>query len=112
MTWSSVGPLDDLWEGDMRAHTVEGHDIVVLRVDGGDVHAYQGICPHQEQRLADGDFVGVPGNCEEVGEWVNRWVPLADAAIDAYLAELPGASGAASESKAALARWRHDLGLP
>lgn len=35
--------------------------------------------------------LAVPGNGEVVGEWVKRWVPLADAAIDAYLAELPGA---------------------
>ena len=57
-TWSSLGSADELWEGEMRAHTVDGHDIVVVRVDGGDVHAFQGICPHQEQRLADGDFDG------------------------------------------------------
>lgn len=63
MSWSSLGPVDELWEGEMRAHAVDGHEIVVMRVDGGDVHAFQGICPHQEQRLADGDFDGSKLTC-------------------------------------------------
>ena len=56
--WLAVASLDDLWEGEMTAVEVEGHRVLVLRVDGGDVHAYQGVCPHQDQQLVDGDFDG------------------------------------------------------
>lgn len=63
MNWSSLGALDELWEGEMRAAHVDGHELVVLRLHGGDVHVYQGICPHQEQRLADGEFDGTVLTC-------------------------------------------------
>lgn len=58
MTWTSLGSLDDLWQGDLRAVQVNGQELIVLRLDGGELRAYQGICPHQDQRLADGDFDG------------------------------------------------------
>lgn len=63
MTWTAVGPADDLWEGDMRGHVVDGHEVIVLRVPGGALHAYQGICPHQEQRLIDGELDGTKLTC-------------------------------------------------
>jgi toluene monooxygenase system ferredoxin subunit len=63
MTWSSVGSADDLWEGDLRGHVVDGHEVIVLRLAGGGLHAYQGICPHQEQRLADGELDGTRLTC-------------------------------------------------
>ena len=56
--------------------------------------------------------LAVPGNGDVIGGWVQRWAPLADAAVDAYLADLRGASGLASATKDALARQRHELGLP
>ena len=42
---------------------VDGHELIVVRLDGGELRAYQGICPHQEQRLADGDFDGRKITC-------------------------------------------------
>jgi toluene monooxygenase system ferredoxin subunit len=56
MTWTSLGSLDDLWEGDIRGVQVDGQELIVLRLDGGELRAYQGICPHQEQRLDEGEF--------------------------------------------------------
>jgi toluene monooxygenase system ferredoxin subunit len=58
MTWHSLGSLDDLWEGDMVSMNVDSHELLVMRLDGGDVHVYQGICPHQDQKLVDGDLTG------------------------------------------------------
>lgn len=61
--WHEVTDADGLWEGDLQGHVVDGHEIIVLRSPGGALHAYQGICPHQEQRLADGDFDGAQVTC-------------------------------------------------
>jgi toluene monooxygenase system protein E len=47
-----------------------------------------------------------------ITDWLRRWVPLADAALRAYLAELPGlADGAIPEAQAACRQVRAELGL-
>ena len=56
--WTSVATLDDLWEGDLMEVTV-GFDVILLaHLPGGQVHAYQGVCPHSEFPLASGDLDG------------------------------------------------------
>jgi toluene monooxygenase system ferredoxin subunit len=35
---------------------VGGAAVLLVCLPGGDLHAYQGRCPHQEQPLADGDL--------------------------------------------------------
>lgn len=54
----------------------------------------------------------VPGNTAVMDGWLRRWVPLADRAVDTYLAELPGAAGLAAETRRSLHTWREELGLP
>ena len=51
------------------------------------------------------------GNKDVLGEWVAKWAPLGDAAIDAYCAALPNADGAAAEAKGEAEAFRADLGL-
>lgn len=46
---------DDLWEGEMVQVEVAGELILLLNV-GGEIRAYQGLCPHQRSPLADGTF--------------------------------------------------------
>ena len=57
-------------------------------------------------------FVMETGDNKKVlAEWVAKWAPLGDAAIDAYCAALPGAGSAAADAKGAAEAFRADLGL-
>ena len=54
----------------------------------------------------------VDSNRDVVEQWVGKWRPLADAAVFAYLGELPGVgSEAADDAVAAAAAFRSGLGL-
>lgn len=54
--WFPVFSLDELWEGEMLDVDVEGERVLVIHLPGGKIVAYQGICPHQEIPLADGEL--------------------------------------------------------
>ena len=56
MRWIEVATLDDLWAGDMLGVEVEGEQILLVYPQGGAVQAYQGVCPHQQALLADGEL--------------------------------------------------------
>jgi toluene monooxygenase system ferredoxin subunit len=56
--WTDVATLDDLWEGDLLEVTVGSDVILLAHLPGGAVHAYQGICPHNEFPLATGELDG------------------------------------------------------
>jgi toluene monooxygenase system ferredoxin subunit len=56
--WTAVASLDDLREGDL-AEVSAGADVILLAyLPGAEVRAYQGICPHSEYPLANGDLDG------------------------------------------------------
>lgn len=57
-TFQKVGTLDDLWEGEMLEVEVGEHVIVLVWPEGGELRAFQGICPHQDIPLAEGKFDG------------------------------------------------------
>ncbi|MBF6558419.1 MAG: Rieske 2Fe-2S domain-containing protein [Acidimicrobiales bacterium] len=54
--WVAATTLDELWEGEILDVEVEGEPVLLAHLPGGELHAYQGICPHQEILLADGDW--------------------------------------------------------
>jgi toluene monooxygenase system ferredoxin subunit len=54
LRWAEAGLLSDLWEDDMQGIEIDGEDILLIHRPAGVVHAYQGICPHQEQKLSEG----------------------------------------------------------
>lgn len=58
LRWVEVATLDDLWEGEMLEIEVEGERVLLVHLPGGEVRAYQGVCPHQERRLVDGELDG------------------------------------------------------
>lgn len=58
MSFQKVGTLDDVWEGEMTEVEVQGQVIVLVGLDGGDVRAFQGMCPHQDIPLCEGKFDG------------------------------------------------------
>lgn len=58
MTYEKVCTLDDVWEGEMNEVEVGEHVIVVVGLEGGELRAFQGICPHQDIPLSEGKFDG------------------------------------------------------
>jgi len=47
----------------MAAFFLEGAEVLVLRDKGGDLHALDGICPHEDFPLVHGDFDGTVLTC-------------------------------------------------
>lgn len=58
MAFKKLCTLDDLWEGEMEAFTLDGHEILLVCATGGEVRAFQNICPHQDIPLVEGKFDG------------------------------------------------------
>ncbi|WP_338415159.1 Rieske 2Fe-2S domain-containing protein [uncultured Sphaerotilus sp.] len=58
MAFQKVGTLDDLWEGEMLEVEAGEHVIVLVWPEGGELRAFQGMCPHQDIPLAEGKFDG------------------------------------------------------
>ncbi len=54
--WEDAADLGELWEGAVLDVEVAGEHVLLVRLPGGEVRAYQGLCPHQKMLLADGDF--------------------------------------------------------
>lgn len=52
-----------------------------------------------------------PANRQVLSDWVAKWQPLGDAAIDAYCTALPDAPQAASQAREAVRAFRQGLGL-
>ena len=52
-----------------------------------------------------------PANRQVLSDWVAKWQPLGDAAIDAYCAALPDAPQAAGQAREAVRAFRQGLGL-
>jgi toluene monooxygenase system ferredoxin subunit len=60
--WRETINVDDLWEGDMTAVTVDGESVLLVNIDGT-VRAYSNRCPHQESPLDEGDLDGEKLTC-------------------------------------------------
>lgn len=58
MAFQKVCSLDDLWEGELLEAEVGTHVVVLVGLEGGQVRAFQGACPHQDIPLAEGRFDG------------------------------------------------------
>jgi toluene monooxygenase system ferredoxin subunit len=55
--FTALCAADDLWAGEMLELRIGPHRVVLLNVEG-ELHAYEGVCPHQGVALAEGDFDG------------------------------------------------------
>jgi toluene monooxygenase system ferredoxin subunit len=60
--WRDTINIDDLWEGDMTAVTVDGQAVLLVNLDGT-VLAYSNRCPHQASALDEGDLDGQTLTC-------------------------------------------------
>jgi toluene monooxygenase system ferredoxin subunit len=63
MAFSRVCGGDELAAGDMAAFSIDGEEVLVLRDQGGALHALEGICPHEDFPLVHGDFDGTVVTC-------------------------------------------------
>jgi toluene monooxygenase system ferredoxin subunit len=58
MNFEKACSLDDLWEGDMFEAEVGGQVVLLIWPEGGEIRAFQGVCPHQDIPLSEGKFDG------------------------------------------------------
>jgi nitrite reductase/ring-hydroxylating ferredoxin subunit len=56
-----------LWDGEMEAFDIGDAEVLVLKV-GGQIRAYNGICPHQSASLVEGELEDGVLTCR-VHEW-------------------------------------------
>lgn len=55
MTSRRVAALAELWDGELRGCVVDGHRLVLVKLDG-QVHAYDDRCPHLGMPLSTGEL--------------------------------------------------------
>ncbi|MSR13271.1 MAG: 2Fe-2S ferredoxin [Gammaproteobacteria bacterium] len=59
MAFEKICTLDDVWEGDMASfETSDGTGVLVVFASGGELKAFQSLCPHQGFELIDGKLEG------------------------------------------------------
>ena len=63
MSFTRVCAVEDVWEGDMEAFTVNDQEILLVCADGGEIKAFQGMCPHQDIPLVEGKYDGKTVTC-------------------------------------------------
>ncbi len=63
MGFTRVCAVGDLADGGMEAFSVDGWEILVVRDGSGNLHALDGICPHEDFPLVYGDFDGTVLTC-------------------------------------------------
>ncbi|MEE2062030.1 MULTISPECIES: Rieske 2Fe-2S domain-containing protein [Rhodococcus] len=54
--WADALELGELWEGDIIDVELHGEQVLLVHHAGGEILAFQGMCPHQEVLLADGNW--------------------------------------------------------
>lgn len=69
MAFVRVCSIEDLWEGEMASFEINGHEILLLCAEGGEIKAFQGSCPHQDIPLVEGKFDGKTLVCR-AHQWV------------------------------------------
>ena len=55
-SFQKVCELDDVWEGDMDVFEVGQDEVLIIHCPGGEVRAYDPICPHAQQSLVEGEL--------------------------------------------------------
>jgi len=54
--WEAAAAESELWGGDVLDVEVGGEQVLLVAASGQPIRAFQGVCPHQEVLLADGDW--------------------------------------------------------
>lgn len=58
MAFQKACTLDEVWEGEMAEIEIGEHQVLLVGLDGGEVRAFQAVCPHQDIPLCEGKFDG------------------------------------------------------
>ncbi|HAJ14205.1 MAG TPA: 2Fe-2S ferredoxin [Comamonadaceae bacterium] len=58
MAFQKACTLDEVWEGDMTEVEIGEHQVLLVGLEGGEVRAFQAVCPHQDIPLCEGKFDG------------------------------------------------------
>lgn len=53
-TWKLATHLDDLWQGEMVSVSLGAIELLLVRLEGEEIHAYNNRCPHAGSRLSEG----------------------------------------------------------
>lgn len=56
VAWVKAVEENELWEGDILDVEVSGEQVLLVSFPGQSPQAYQGVCPHQEVLLGDGNW--------------------------------------------------------
>lgn len=54
--WHSVVDLAEFWEGELYDTQLGDDQVLLVHLPENNVRAYQGLCPHQEVLLVDGEW--------------------------------------------------------
>ena len=54
--WHRVADLGEFWEGELHDAEVGEDQVLLVHLPGAQIKAYQGLCPHQEVLLVDGEW--------------------------------------------------------
>lgn len=54
-TWIAVATVDELWEGEVAEFYVGDRPILLAHLRNGEIRAYDGLCPHANFPLAEGE---------------------------------------------------------
>ena len=54
--FKKICDLDDVWKGEMDVFELDGQEVLIIHTEGGEVRAYDPVCPHAEFPLVDGEF--------------------------------------------------------
>jgi toluene monooxygenase system ferredoxin subunit len=68
MAYQPVMTLDQLWSGEMTACYVRDRRVLLVNV-GGEIQAYEDVCPHMRTPLSNGSLEGAVLTCATHG-WV------------------------------------------
>ncbi|MCV7412166.1 (2Fe-2S)-binding protein [Mycobacterium florentinum] len=55
-TWTPVATIDELWEGEVGEFYVDDRPILLVHLRNGEIRAYDGLCPHANYPLAEGNI--------------------------------------------------------
>ncbi len=88
INYKKVCDLDDIWEGEMEVYKVDGQDVLIVHAPGGEVRAYDPICPHQNHPLIEGILEGCVLTCSahlwEFDVVTGKGINPDDTALNAY----------------------------
>jgi toluene monooxygenase system ferredoxin subunit len=95
VAFEKICTLDDIWEGDIAGfETSDGTEVLLAYPDGGELKAFQNICPHQHFELSDGtlddNVLTCPAHLWQFDLHTGKGVNPADCALANYPLKLDG----------------------